>query len=59
MALYPFPTQRNTVIACVAIHNYLRRSGVMHIWFCDFENEEIVVQNEQNVEDNTENVEHE
>ena len=26
MAAYPFPTQRNIVIACVAIHNYLQKN---------------------------------
>lgn len=50
MSPYPFSTQRNIVVACVTIHNYLRKIGARDIYFQEFENEDIVVDNPQQEE---------
>lgn len=36
MKWYPFQTQRNTVIDCTAIHNYLWRTVVNDYYFIEF-----------------------
>ncbi|KAL3518221.1 hypothetical protein ACH5RR_020810 [Cinchona calisaya] len=55
MTPYPFPTQRNIVIAYVAIHNYLQRTGVIDTWFRQFQDEDGVVQNPKQLQDNITN----
>lgn len=42
----------------MAIHNYLRQMSVLETWFEDFENEDIVAKNPQQLEDNTINIEY-
>ncbi|XP_010276161.1 PREDICTED: putative nuclease HARBI1 isoform X1 [Nelumbo nucifera] len=41
MPPYDFPTQRNIVIACVAIHNFIRRSAIMDKLFEQYEDEDV------------------
>ncbi|XP_050225342.1 uncharacterized protein LOC126674858 isoform X1 [Mercurialis annua] len=44
MPPYPFNVQRNIVIACVAVHNYLRRMKVMDDFFEQFDRAEVIFQ---------------
>ena len=45
MKPYPFPTQRNIVIACVAIHNYLRRTIGTDYYFEQFVDVDAIEEN--------------
>ncbi|KAK9049609.1 hypothetical protein SSX86_031423 [Deinandra increscens subsp. villosa] len=37
MAPYPFPVQRDVVIACFAVHNFIRKYNIQDELFMDFE----------------------
>lgn len=39
MAPYPFRTQRDIIVACVAIHNFLRKTVVNDTFFEQSEND--------------------
>lgn len=41
MLPYPFYTQTKIVIACIAIHNFLRRLSVTDALFLENDNEEV------------------
>ena len=41
MLPYPFDTQTKIVIACIAIHNFLRRLSVTDALFLEYDNEEV------------------
>lgn len=45
MATYPFRVQRDIVVACVAIHDFLRKTVVLDSFFEQFECEVIVQDN--------------
>ncbi|XP_050207583.1 uncharacterized protein LOC126657005 [Mercurialis annua] len=44
MPSYPINVQRNIIIACVAVHNYLRRMKVMDEFFEQFDRTEMIFQ---------------
>lgn len=49
MAHFPFTTQRNVVIACFAIHNFIRKYNIQDQLFMEC-NEDTVFNNEEEVE---------
>ncbi|XP_050218414.1 uncharacterized protein LOC126669111 [Mercurialis annua] len=48
MPSYSFAVQRNIVIACVSVHNYLRKMNVMDDFFEQFDTEEMIFQGPNN-----------
>ena len=44
MPSYSFTVQRNIVIACVAIHNYLHKMKITDDFFEQFDREEVIFQ---------------
>ena len=42
MAPYPFPVQRDIVIACVAVHNFIRKYDIEDELFMNFEQKTMV-----------------
>ncbi|XP_024959029.1 uncharacterized protein LOC112500004 [Cynara cardunculus var. scolymus] len=53
MAPFPFTTQRNVVIACFAIHNFIRKYNIQDQLFMEC-NEDSIFNNEEEVEGNGE-----
>ena len=48
MALYPFSVQRNIVIACAALHNYIRKTAINDSLFKWNQNENVHLEDLQN-----------
>ncbi|XP_024965784.1 uncharacterized protein LOC112505983 [Cynara cardunculus var. scolymus] len=47
MAPYPFRIQRNIVIACFAIHNFIRRCNMQYQLFMDYDNNPMLINEAQ------------
>ncbi|KAK9076456.1 hypothetical protein SSX86_004790 [Deinandra increscens subsp. villosa] len=47
MAPYPFPVQRDVVIACFAVHNFIRKYNIQDELFMDFEETTMATPNVQ------------
>ena len=45
MAPYPFPVQRDIVISCVAVHNFIRKYDIEDELFTNFEQNTMVTHN--------------
>lgn len=54
MPPYSFPTQRNIVVACMALHNFLRRVTLNDKLFKVYENVDLEVENNE-IDDEDEN----
>ncbi|XP_050238396.1 uncharacterized protein LOC126687883 [Mercurialis annua] len=48
MPSYSFAVQRNIVIACVSVHNYLRKMNITDDFFEQFDREEVIFQGANN-----------
>ena len=46
MPSYTFGTQRNIVVACIALHNFLRKISIDDALFKEYSNEDLEVENE-------------
>ena len=46
MSPYSFCTQKNIVIACIALHNFLRQISIDDELFSQYEDEELIVEND-------------
>ncbi|KAK3189010.1 hypothetical protein Dsin_028571 [Dipteronia sinensis] len=49
MSPYSFYTQKNIVIACIALHNFLRQISIDDELFSLYEDEELIVENEMQI----------
>ena len=56
MAPYPFPVQRDIVIACVAVHNFIRKYNLGDPLFGNFGENVVLEPEEEDEEDEVENV---
>ena len=46
MSSYSFCTQKNIVIACIALHNFLRQISIDDELFSQYEDEELILEND-------------